>query len=447
MNVVVIGMGYVGIPCAAVFATVEGIKVIGVQRRSKRSGWKIDHINKGMCPISGDEPGLEELIRTTVQNKTFRVTDDVSVCKDADAILVDVQTPVDEHRVPVYEPLKSACESVGEHLNQGTLVVIESTVPPGTTEHLVRPMLEKKSGLAAGDEFHLAFSFERVKPGRLLHNLVHLPRIVGGLNDISGRKAAELYSHIVKANIVVTDCLTAEVTKCVENAYRDVNIAFANEVALLCERLGVDAYEVRGLANTLSHVDVHAPGAGVGGHCLPKDTWLLLHGVESYGEPGLLKPQVLTAARNVNDYMPRHVARLVETALLTDGRSLRSSKITIMGIAYLENTDDPRNTPALPLIRILQKKGAQLIAHDPHVKEFEGIALTSDLHKAVAGSDALVFVTRHKDYLTLSPQDLKSSMRGSVIVDARDIFDPSVFTAKGFTFLAVGKGKRRPTLG
>jgi len=443
-KIVVVGMGYVGIPCAAVLASVNDFEVIGVQRRSKRSGWKIDWLNRGKCPIGGDEPGLAPLISDVVKEKKLRVTDDISICKDAEVILIDVQTPTEKNNTPSYESLKEVSHSIGKYLQKGALVIIESTVAPGTTENLVKPILEKESGFGAGEEFYLAFSYERVRPGRLLQNIVHLPRIVGGINQISSQKAVEIYSKIVKEKIYVTDCLTAETAKCVENAYRDVNIAYANEVALLCERLGIDVHDVKRLTNTLPNVDVHEPGAGVGGHCLPKDTWLLLYGVGKYGKPGKKDVQILTQARYMNDFMPEHMGNLVEEAMQEAGKEIVSSKITILGLSYLENTDDTRNTPALPLIEFLKIRGAEIIVHDPHVKNFEGLNLTSDFEKTIKNSDALVLVTKHKEYFHLDPDELKSLMRTPVVIDGRNVFDANKYAECGFIIKAVGKGKKRP---
>jgi len=303
MNIVVIGMGYVGIPCAALLADVPGFQVTGVQRRSKRSGWKIDWLNAGKCPFEGDEPGLAELIhRVVIEKGTFRVTDDYSVCRQADVILIDVQTPTDEDHVPNYESLRQACEQVGRYLQPETLVIIESTVAPGTTQNVVQPILERTSGLKGAEEqgsrgareqerFYLAFSYERVMPGKLLEYITDMPRVVGGVDEESTRRAVELYRHIVKREITPANVLTAEMAKVVENAYRDVNIAFANEVALACERMGVDVYQVRRLINVRPDRHMHLPGAGVGGHCLPKDPWLLKYGVEKYGSRQVDKGQ------------------------------------------------------------------------------------------------------------------------------------------------------------
>jgi len=195
-KIVVVGMGYVGIPAAALFADVKRFKVVGIQRRSKRSGWKIDWINEGKNPIGGDEPGLSELIKKVVKKGTFRVTDDFSECKDTDVILIDVQTPTDERGIPHYNSLKEVSKKIGVIMPKNVLVVIESTVAPGTTENIVRPILEKKSNKKAGEDFFLAYSYERVMVGRLLHNITMLPRIVGGIDKESTKRAMKLYKNI-----------------------------------------------------------------------------------------------------------------------------------------------------------------------------------------------------------------------------------------------------------
>ena len=463
-NIVVIGMGYVGIPCAALLADVPGFRVTGVQRRSARSGWKIDCLNAGRSPFEGDEPGLAELIhRVAVEKKSFRVTDDYSVCREADVILIDVQTPTDEDHVPHYESLRQASEQVGQYLQRDCLVIIESTVAPGTTQHVVQPILEQASGLKAGRDFYLAFSYERVMPGRLLEYLRDFPRVVGGIDEESTRRAVELYRHIVRAPITPTDALTAEMAKVVENAYRDVNIAFANEVALACERMGVDVYEVRRLINARPDRHMHLPGAGVGGHCLPKDPWLLKYGVEKYGRAGDgtsedWELEIIPLARQVNDRMPAHMAALVEDGLAEAGVALAGAKVALLGVAYLENSDDTRNTPAAPLGALLRARGARVVAHDPYVRERDwvesggdGVPLTRDLTEALQGADCAVVVTRHREYVDLANQtkgkwsdnpqsEIWRLVRTPVIVDGRNVFDAGACRVAGIIYRGVGKG-------
>lgn len=443
MKIVVFGMGYVGIPCAALLADVEGFEVLGVQRRSKRSGWKIECLNSGKSPFGGDEPGLAELISKVVKKRTFRVTDDPAVAAEADTILVDVQTPTDYGNIPQYESLKDVSHQIGTHLSKDTLIIVESTVAPGTTQNVVMPILEKESGLKEGPDFSLAFSFERVMPGRLLEYIVNMPRVVGGIDKRSTQRAVELYSRIVKESIFETDCLTAEITKTIENAYRDVNIAFANEMALICESLGVNVFEVRELMNVRPDRDMHVPGSGVGGHCLPKDAWLLRYGLLTYGV-STREPEFIALARRINDFMPIHLAGLVESSLLEMGVDIGSAKIAVFGLAYLENSDDTRNTPAIPLISTLEAKEADIVVHDPHVKRYleRPLKLTNNFQEAVNDADCIVIVTKHQEYFNIDLSWLKGHMRTPVIIDGRNVFDQATCVKAGFYYRGVGKGQK-----
>lgn len=447
MKLVVVGMGYVGTPVAALFADVPGFTVTGIQRRSPRSALKIDALNDGRFVIEAEEPGLPELIKRVHDKGTFHVTDDTSAYRDADAIIIAVQTPVDERHIPQYESLKEVLADIGDNMKRGTLVCLESTVAPGTTDHLAKPILEQHSHMKAGVDFGLLFSYERVMVGRLLHNLTSYDRIVGGIDEDSTERGIELYRHIVKAKLHPTDALTAEVAKVTENAYRDVNIAFANEIALICESLGVNVHDVRSFVNSLPndpstphanpYRNMHIPGAGVGGHCLPKDSWLLKYGLDAYGKLKF-KPEIIVESRNLNDYMPTHMKELTEEALGEKGIKLGDARVTILGVAFLEDSDDTRNTPAEPLYALLKEKVKDIVAHDPYVKEHEGMKITEDLEKAIEGSDCLVIVTRHQEYLELGPERLKILMRTPVVVDGRNTLDQDRYLKAGFAFRGVG---------
>lgn len=427
-------MGYVGIPAAALMADVPGFNVFGIQRKSTRSGWKIEFLNQGRSPFPVNEPGMAELIsRVVLVKKTFVVTDSYEVLCDADVILIDVQTPVElgDHE-PRYESLRDVVAEAGRRMKRGVLVCIESTVAPGTTTNIVKPILEEASGMEAGKDFHLCFSYERVMVGRLLHNIINYPRVVGGFTDECARRGVELYRNIVKAKVVSTDCLTAEVSKTVENAYRDVNIAFANEVALACESLGVDAFEVRELVNNLPNDpsnpstnparNMHLPGAGVGGHCLPKDSWLLKYGVDIYGA-NKVAMKVIIGSREVNERMPVHMAEIVFECLKEKGIDPCDAKVAILGYAFLEDSDDTRNTPTVPLINTLREKGVkEIVIHDPYVREEELPQVERNIERALHNADCLCLVTKHTAYKALEPETVAMSMRTPIIIDGRNLF-------------------------
>ena len=431
-KLVVIGMGYVGIPAAALFADTDSLEVVGIQRRSKRSGWKIDFLNEGRSPFPDNEPGMADLLQRVVkEKKRFRVTDDFNEIKDADYILIDVQTPVEADHQPRYESLMNVSEQTGKLIKKGSLVCIESTVAPGTTTNMVKPILEEAASMEAGRDFHLAFSYERVMVGRLLHNIQKYPRVVGGLTEECTGRAVNLYKLIVKAPVVPTDCLTAEVSKTVENAYRDVNIAFANEVALMSESLGVNVFEVRELVNNLPNDpsnpaanpvrNMHMPGAGVGGHCLPKDSWLLKYGVDNYGRFPV-ESKVIIGARLANDYMPIHMTELTLKALKEANVNPEEAKITILGYAFLENSDDTRNTPAEPLVKELKNRGVKnIIIHDPFVRTEDNPEVERDLNKALACSDCVCIVTKHDVYEKILDDKVIRGMRNKIIIDGRNV--------------------------
>ncbi|MFX1445305.1 MAG: nucleotide sugar dehydrogenase, partial [Promethearchaeota archaeon] len=424
-KIVVIGMGYVGIPMAALLADVDDFYVTGIQRRSQRSGWKIDYLNAGKNPFEGDEPGLDELISRVVKNKKFHVIDNYNVCNNADYILIDVQTPVDDHKIPRYESLKDVSSLVAPHLKKGVTVIIESTVAPGTTDNIVKPILEQGSGMQRGKDFYLVFSFERVMPGKLLEYITDFPRVIGGGCEEANNRAKFLYGKVVKKELQITDTLTAELTKCIENTYRDVNIAFANEMALVAEDFNRNIFEIIRLINYRHDRMMHTPGSGVGGHCLTKDPWLLMYGLETYTDRKNI-PKILPESRRLNDWMPEHMIELMEDAL-NEAKKHDNLKIALMGVAYKADTDDTRNTPTENIVQTLHQRyhshNITYIAHDPYVKEkdYKMTELTDNIDKAVKDADVLIFATNHKQYYNLDLDDLKKKLKkNAVIIDGRN---------------------------
>ncbi|MHA2139741.1 MAG: nucleotide sugar dehydrogenase [Candidatus Hodarchaeales archaeon] len=452
-KVAVIGMGYVGIPIAALLADTGFFQVTGVQRRSKRSGWKIDYLNAGKCPIK-NEPELPELIeRVVLQKKTFSVTDDISVVKDMDYVLIDVQTPTDENNIPQYVSLREVSREVGTHLSKGSTVIIESTCAPGTTDYIVKPILEESSGMKCGKDFFLAFAYERVMVGRLIYNILNYARIVGGSGEKSAQIAAKLYEQVLKSEIIQTTAMTAEVAKVVENTYRDVNIAFANEVALVSESLGVDVYEVRKLVNNLPflegrgnpHRNMHIPGAGVGGHCLVKDPWLLKYGLTQYGK----KPvdlNVIESSRFRNLDMPSHVVSLLQECItpITES-SAQNYRIAVLGVAFIEDSDDPRNTPTRDLVNKLKAEGFQVVIHDHLVRQNNvDFPFSANLEEVIRDSNAVIIVTAHQIYKDLDLMYLKSLMaKNPILIDGRVTFNAQDVIHAGFKYRAIGRGQYR----
>lgn len=423
-RVVVLGLGYVGLPVACLFAEA-GFPVVGV----RRSQDKVDMINRGESPIGGREPGLGELVHRVVSEGRLNATTDYVVCRDAQVVLIAVETPVDpETKKPRYEALRQALADLGPHLVQGTLVVVESTLAPGTMAGLVGPLLEQTSGLRASEHLYLVNCPERVMPGKLIANIRNSHRVVGGMSPEAAELAIGLYRHVVQADLDPVDCLTAELVKTMENAYRDVQIAFANEMALLCEDLGADVWRVRELVNKAPYRDMHLPGAGVGGHCLPKDPWLLVSGAS-----GGFSPRLIPAARTINDGMPLHVGRLLVEALREAGRDVSCARIAILGYSYLEDSDDTRNSPSAVLAEKLRELGAEVVVHDPYVPGHQG-----DLAACLRGCDAAVVMVRHDLYRTLTPEDLGVP----VVVDGRHVFDGLPAGIHGVVGRSVGVGTR-----
>lgn len=438
-KIAVAGMGYVGTAVACAFADA-GYRVIGLDNKN----WKIDAINMGKSPIEGDEPGLNELIFRVVHEKRLSASDDFAQCRDASMIIIAVDTPVNETtKIPEYQSLRAVAESVGKNLSRGTVVVVESTIAPTTMDTVVKPILESFSGLIAGTDFYLANCPERVTPGKLLHNLRNYNRVLGGVNKESAEKALLFYKDIVKGTIDLTDCLTAEIVKTAENAYRDVQIAFANEIALICEKLGADAFRVRELVNKCPFRDMHLPGAGVGGHCIPKDSWLLAYGVR-----GKMDAKMLALAREINDGMPLHVVELAENAFRRAGRDIRGSHVTVLGLAFLPDSDDIRNSPAFPIIAKLSELGCTVTVHDPfvrerHIEEYgfreRKFRLTGSITDALKDADCAVVVTLHSAYRNVGIGKMGKLMRTRIIIDGRNAFERGVCESAGFIYSGVGK--------
>ncbi|MDD1771058.1 MAG: nucleotide sugar dehydrogenase, partial [Methanomassiliicoccales archaeon] len=351
------------------------------------------------------------------------------------AFFVCVDTPVGKDKKADLTILKTVSVQLGKVLGKGCLVSVESTLPPRTMTDVVIPLLEEGQGLKAGRDFHVVHCPERVMPGRLLLNMKSYSRVLGGIDQASIEAALVYYRQLVEAEIFPTDLTSAELCKTVENTYRDVQIAFANEVALICEQLGADAYNVRRLVNTCPFRDMHLPGSGVGGHCLTKDPWLLLSAVNE--ADGLI-----SRARQINDSMPEHLADLVEESLKEAGIKLKDARLSVMGLSFLRDSDETRNSPSKVVIDRFDGKAKAVVVHDPFAQESYKVKITRQVEEALRGSDCAIFVTDHSEYLRLDLKRIKAQMRTPIIVDGRNIFNAEKCRAAGLAYRGIGKGAK-----
>jgi UDP-N-acetyl-D-mannosaminuronic acid dehydrogenase len=449
-------MGYVGIPAAALFADSPKFEhVYGFQRDSPSSGYKIAMLNRGESPLKGEEPGLEDLLKKVVAAGKFECTSDFSKIADLDAVTLSIQTPFKnkDDLIPDFSALNEGIRNVGRYLKPGMLVVLESTITPGTTTGPARDALEEESGLVAGTDFALAHAPERVMVGRLLRNIREHDRIVGGIDAASMARATELYSPVLTLGKVIPMSATAaEVTKTAENTFRDLQIAAANELALYCEAMGVNFYDVRAGVDSLKGEGITRamlwPGAGVGGHCLTKDTYHLERGVQQLGKDALdypgNEPSLFVLARTINDFMPLHMARLTREGLSRAGTQIKGAKVALLGWAFLANSDDTRNTPSEPYRDEMVRAGATVAVNDPFVEHAPGVTLTPSLDDTIRGADAIVVFASHHQYRSLDAARVRSlsGKKHPVIVDGRNIIDPDAWIGVGFIYKGIGRGDR-----
>lgn len=411
-KICVVGLGYIGLPTACLLARA-GHAVIGVDVNEER----VNILKNRKTPFP--EPGLPELFKSAFKNIQFS-TKPVS----ADAFIISVPTPTTENKKPDLTYVKSASKSVSEVVKDGNLVVLESTVPPGTSEKIVLPILLR--GKKKGTRIYVSHAPERAIPGRTITEMVENDRAIGGIDPDSTALTMEIYSSFVKGKIHPTDATTAELVKLIENTFRDVNIAFANELARLCESIGVDVWEARKLANLHPRVNIHSPGPGVGGHCISVDPWFLVR----RGNAGT---EMIKLSRKINDSMPAFVVERVAEMLA----GVKNPVVTILGVAYKGNVDDWRETPALEIIELAEKRGWKVKIHDPLVSTFP-FRVGKDFKKAVQGSDCLIIVADHSLYEDVDPANIRG-MRSKRIFDSRNLIDGSVWEMAGFEVKVLGK--------
>jgi UDP-N-acetyl-D-mannosaminuronic acid dehydrogenase len=402
-KICVLGLGYVGLPTASMFAT-KGFTVLGVDIRPE----VVDVINRGQIHIA--EPGLDVLVKSAVLSAQLTAA---TKPEAADVFILAVPTPLTADHAPDLSYVKAATDALIPLVQPGNLVILESTVPVGTTERLVAKQLQK-SGLKLGEELFVAHCPERILPGHVLKELVENDRVIGGINRESAEQARDLYRTVVNGELFLTNCPTAEMAKLVENAFRDVNIAFANELSLICDKLGINVWELIALANRHPRVNILQPGPGVGGHCIALDPWLLIASAPE-------ETPLLRTARAVNAHKTTWVINRVRT--LAD--RLKEPVIACLGLAYKNDIDDLRESPAVEIVAALANDHVgRLLVVEPYITTLPPqlasqttVALT-DLPTAVREADILVLLTHHRGFADVDRERIKEK----IVVDTRGMW-------------------------
>ena len=361
LTVGVVGLGYVGLPLAVEKAKA-GFKTIGFDVQEE----KANLVNEGHNYI-GDV--VDSDLKSLVENGTFRATSNFGFIKDVDFVAICVPTPLDKHQQPDISYVRSSTEAISKHLTKETMVVLESTTYPGTTEELVRPILEKGSGLKCGEDFYLGFSPERVDPGNLIYKTKNTPKVVGGIGKDATEVIAAMYRTVLDGDVAeVSSPAIAEMEKILENTYRNINIGLINELAILCDRMGISIWEVIDAAKTKPYgFQAFYPGPGLGGHCIPLDPYYLSWKAREYG----FHTSMIESSMMINDKMPEYCVDRAARILNRFEKSLKGSKVLVVGVAYKQDIDDYRESPALEVIEVLKESGAVVEYYDPWVTEYK----------------------------------------------------------------------------
>lgn len=419
----IFGLGYVGFPLARL-AAEKNYKVIGVDIDKE----KIELINNGIFPIC--EEGPKNNLK--ILRKNIKATDNgVEAVKKSDIIVVCVPTPVDENFSPDLSCIKSAIKTIAAGLKKNHLVIIESTLSPLTTEEDIVPILEK-SGLKAGEDFALSFCPERIDPGNRKFKLRNIPRVLGGINERSAKKGIEFYNSVLDAEVISMDSLrSAEAVKIMENSFRDINIAFINEMAKSFDQIGIDIVDVLKGASTKPFAFMaHYPGCGVGGHCIPVDSYYLIQRAIKKG----FRHQFLQLARTINNSMPEYAVDRAIEGLNEAGININSARINVLGLAYKKHIKDTRGSPGLKIIKELKKRNGIVGAFDPHALQMGNLKNIRDAFSC----DCIIIATDHDEFKNLGLSLVKE--KGvKVIVDGRNILDKEKIKKMGIIYKGIGR--------
>ena len=436
LTIGVVGIGRIGLPTALCFAD-KGFLTIGIDINAKL----VHEITSGIYPLK-DEPEFDKIFDKVITNKQFSATNDISSSlSQCDVIILSLPTPMDDNYVPNYSALLSVGKNLHDFIKSGALVIVESTVEPGFIENELIQVIEGSDNKHQRNvDFSLVACPETANPGEILSDFKKLPRLIGGINDIASEATSNLYKHVFGVDtLLLPNCKTANAAKLTANVFRDVNIAFVNELSLLFEKMDIDILQVLDACDRKYNFQTHYPGAGVGGPCLPVNSYQYLNTARKTFD-GVLR--LIEVAREINEHMPRHTVELVIDALNETGKSVKNCSIAILGVSYKPNVADIQLSPAKDIIEILTNLGAKIKIYDPFYKSqncFSHI-VNDSLFDTVENCDAIILVTAHNEFKKIDIKSLTQKMKTPIFIDTRGIIDMDLAKNAGVIFRGIGRG-------
>ena len=435
LKVGIVGIGRIGLPTALCFAN-SGFETIGIDINAEL----VNMVNSGDYPLK-DEPEFDKIFEVVMHQKKLVATTNISkAILECDIILLSLPTPMDDQNIPDYTALLLVGKSLNKVLSNGQIVIVESTVEPGFIENELLQIIEGPDRtLKSGIDFHLAACPEIANPGEIMKDFKNLPRLVGSIDEKISSIVSQIYTHVFGVeSILMPNCKTANAVKLTTNAFRDINIAFINELALLFEKLGIDTYTVIDAAKRKYNFQPHFPGAGVGGPCLPTNSYQYLNSSKKIDGDFL---KIVKEARKINENMPNHVVNLLSDALSESNTSLNNSTIALLGVSYKPNIHDVQIAPSKEIIKILKEKNAKIKIFDPHfTTQVFGLNTEKSISDALSESDAVILITGHKEFQNLDLKKFSNTMKNPILVDCTGLVNPHDAKESGFIFRGIGRG-------
>ena len=433
LRVCVIGIGRIGLPTALSFAK-SGLQTIGVDINENL----VQNINSGKFPLK-DEPGYDKIFDDVIRNKKFSATTNIKdAVPNSDLILLSLPTPMDENNIPNYSALKNVASKLSEILLPNSLVIVESTIEPGFIEDEMISIISKSRRLEVEKNFFIGVCPENANPGEILHDFTNLPRLVGSVNSNITKIIKTIYNFVFSVELVeMPNCKTANAVKLTTNVFRDINIAFVSELSLMFEKLGIDTNKVLEAAKKKYNFQIHYPGAGVGGPCLPINSYQLLNTAKRIGS----RLSIVESSRKINEKMPDHVVKLTSDAFKECKKSIENSEILILGVSYKPNVKDIQLSPAEHVIKKLQDLGANIHIYDPYFPSSNVFGITSEnnIEDIISKVDAAIIVTGHDEFKELQVE-MFTKMKHPIVIDTRGIVDPSIAKQEKLIFRGLGRG-------